>query len=640
MTQTLEAPPQPAGASPGRVGAAPPPPAPRELPADLSTLGSLMRPDAPGLILAIVLGAVAAIAALGQPLAVGALVSAITSQADLTPYVLVLSGLFLLDAGLGAAQGYVVGRSGESTVLRIRTTLASMLVRSTVASHRGRAPGDVLARTVNDAALVKNGVIQSLAVFVVSGIMLIGGMVITALLDLTLFGLTFAILIGSGLLALLISRGVKSAAGRQRQAIGDFATRMQRMLSVLTTVKTARAEDREVDALADAGRSAYRAGLSVTLRTAMVSPVVSVGLQVAFAVVIVVGISRVTAGDLGLGDFTAFVLYLFYLVTPLVAASIAMATLQQGRAAHDRLRGLAELPVEHLDASPGGGADHAANQAGDPVGTETGGDVLALNGVCVNDAAGRPILDHAALALPRRGLTAIVGASGSGKSTLVQTAVRFVDADAGRIRLDGRDITGMSVHELRGRVALVEQEPALLEDTLRRNIALADPGVSDERLLAAIDAAQLGDVVARCEHGLDTVVGDAGVRLSGGERQRVALARVLLADPDVLLLDEITAQLDEVSAAALLSALVELSQVRSVTVVTHRLPMASRADQVVVLDAGRVVGSGRHDDLRQSNNAYRELLLAGGLIDDEDRLEPIVPETEASDPRSRAGGPR
>jgi subfamily B ATP-binding cassette protein MsbA len=221
--------------------------------------------------------------------------------------------------------------------------------------------------------------------------------------------------------------------------------------------------------------------------------------------------------------------------------------------------------------------------------------------------AGEPVLLDVDLALRRGSVTALVGPSGAGKSTLVALLPRFMDPTGGRITVDGIDLRGVTLSSLRSYIGLVTQDIVLFDDTVRRNVAYGRPEVGEAEVRGALASANALAFVDALPDGLDTRVGEGGARLSGGQRQRLAIARALLKDPPILILDEATSALDAESELAVQQALERLMAGRTVLVIAHRLSTVRRADQIVVLDAGRVVERGRHADLLEAGGMYRRL---------------------------------
>ena len=234
---------------------------------------------------------------------------------------------------------------------------------------------------------------------------------------------------------------------------------------------------------------------------------------------------------------------------------------------------------------------------------------MALDGVDFSyPGTTRMALAGVSFAVPAGQTTALVGTSGAGKTTSAQLLMRFWDPNAGRITLNGQDLRDYQLDDLRARIALVAQDTYLFNDTLRANIMIAKPEASGAELAAAVDNAALGDLVAALPQGLETPVGERGASLSGGQRQRVAIARAFLKDAPVLILDEATSHLDAVNEAAVWQALERLKTARTTIVIAHRLSTVRDADQIVVLEAGRMVEYGDHDTLLAAGGLYTQLV--------------------------------
>jgi ATP-binding cassette subfamily B protein/ATP-binding cassette subfamily C protein len=345
--------------------------------------------------------------------------------------------------------------------------------------------------------------------------------------------------------------------------------------------------------------AAYDAGVRIATLQSAVAPFGTIAIQGSFLLVLGLGGARVATGAISVADLVAFVLYLFLLVLPLGAALQAYTTLQTGLGALGRIEEVLQLPAE---------AETGTAAPGPGVGLELD-DVRFAYDIQTADGAGlgMPVLDGVTFSVEPGTRTALVGPSGAGKSTVLALIERFYDVTGGAIRLGGVDLRDLPRAVLRARLGFVEQEAPAMAGSLRDNLLLAAPGADERRLQDVVDAVNLRTLVDRAPAGLDTEVGDGGVLLSGGERQRLAIARALLAAPPLLLLDEPTSNLDARNEAMLRAAVDAVAVGRTLLVVAHRLSTVIDADQIVVLDAGRVVATGRHEELVETSPLYREL---------------------------------
>jgi ATP-binding cassette subfamily B protein/ATP-binding cassette subfamily C protein len=328
--------------------------------------------------------------------------------------------------------------------------------------------------------------------------------------------------------------------------------------------------------------------------------------------VLAIGGARVASGVITVGDLVAFVLFLFFLVIPLGQALHAYTELQTGLGALERIEEVLDLPVEATaETSPAPRAITNHRPAPAVEFREVG---FAYAGQGPDAAPSDPVLDGVSFTVPYGTRTALVGPSGAGKSTVLALIERFYDVTGGAVRVGGVDVREQPRDRLRAQLGYVEQEAPVLAGTLRENLLLTVPTADEATLLGVLRAVNLADLVERTPLGLDAQVGEGGVLLSGGERQRLAIARTLLAAPPILLLDEPTSNLDSRNEVALRAAIDAVSSDRTLVIVAHRLSTVVDADQIVVLDRGRVVAVGRHAELTEHSPLYRELATHQFLV--------------------------
>ncbi|WP_432117396.1 ABC transporter ATP-binding protein [Streptomyces sp. bgisy032] len=555
------------------------------------------------LITGIVLGLAGAAATLAQPWMLGRLIKAVSQDEPIAWPITLIALFFLADAALSAGHAYAIGRAGENIVYDTRRLLGGRLLRSRIPDFSRLQLGDVFARTVSDTSIACLVIAQALAQMVTSVFMVAGSLLLMARLDWKLLLTTVGCLGAASAGALLLARQVRKAALQNRENVGAFGSGLQRVLGALTTVKASRAEERETEELAALADRARRTGIRVTAYGSLLNPMMNVGTQLSLAVVISWGMARVATGSLSPADLTSFVMYLFYLVSPLVLLFISISQIQQGRAAVQRVTELGAIRQEEE-------AEEAA-APGEPGVSGTPADAPAVRFEEVDFAyrEGAPVLQDVSFTIPRRGLTAIVGPSGAGKTTAFQLIERFLTADSGTIRVAGRDVTRLPLAELRSLVGYVEQDAPLLRGTIRENLTYAHPGADAAGIARALRLAHLEDFVDALPDGLDTALGERGAGLSGGQRQRLAIARTLLQRPAVILLDEVTAHLDSDTEAALRDAITEAARECAVLAIAHRLSTIVQADRIIVMEEGRVRAVGTHRQLLQDDEVYRRLAL-------------------------------
>ena len=317
-------------------------------------------------------------------------------------------------------------------------------------------------------------------------------------------------------------------------------------------------------------------------------------------VVLVYGGVQVIDGAMTLGEFVAFYLYLTLLLVPFRSLGMLIGQAQRAIAGGTRIFEVLDTEADVRDA-PGATAMPAGDGA------------IRFDGVSfAYDPDGPPVLDGIDLDIPAGRSVAIIGPTGSGKTTLTQLIPRYYDATAGSVLVDGADVRGVRLDALRAEVGVVSQDPFLFSTSVRENIAYGRPEATDEEVRRAARMAQAEEFIDALPEGFDTVVGERGYTLSGGQRQRVAIARALITDPRILILDEATASVDASTEREIQSALAAVMEGRTTLVIAHRLSTVALADELVVLERGRVAARGTHDELYETSDVYREI-HDGGL---------------------------
>ncbi|MGY2083512.1 ABC transporter ATP-binding protein [Blastococcus sp. SYSU DS0539] len=572
----------------------------------LRDLLPLLRPHRRALQLAAGLSLLGAAGALAQPALVARVIDVVSEGEPLLPAVGLLVVVLLLASALGALQQFVLQRTAEGVVLTTRLTLIDRLLRLPVAEYDRRRTGDLMSRVGSDTTLLRATVTSGVVEVAGSAVIGIGALVAMAVVDVWLLLLTvLAVAIGA-VTAVLASRGVRRLSRRAQEEVGAMTAAVERALSAVRTIRARGATAREVAAVGASARRAFGAGVQVARLEALVSPAGSIAVQGAFLAVLGVGGYRVADGSISVSALVAFILYLFLLVMPLGQAISAWTQLQTGLGALSRIQEVLALDPEDDERAERAGRGPAVHAGGAPL--------LELDDVSFAYPDGTPVLRGVSLQVPAGSRVALVGPSGAGKSTVLALIEGFYPLSGGAIRWAGTDVRELPRAGLRARLGYVEQEAPVLAGTVRDNLLLTRPDATDPELWAVLADVGLTDVVRRSPRGLDVLVGDEGVLLSGGERQRLAIARSLLARPELLLLDEPTASLDARNEGLLRTTLAAASTGRALLVVAHRLSTVLDSDQIVVLDEGRVVARGTHAELVDGSPLYRELAAAQLLV--------------------------
>ncbi|SDH83835.1 ATP-binding cassette, subfamily B [Nonomuraea jiangxiensis] len=432
-------------------------------------------------------------------------------------------------------------------------------------------------------------------------VMLVGTLVLMSVLDLVLTGVTVAaVLVVIALFGWLMP-GIATAQARAQEQVGRLGGVLEGALRAIRTVKVSRAEDRQAERVLVHARSSAEHGISAVRAEATAWTIAWSGIQLAIILILGIGAWRVSLQQLEVSSLIAFLLYAFGLMDPITELSQNLTALQSGVAAAERIR-----EVDAMEAEPAGSRTSAASGPG---GGRSSGPVIELRGVTASyRPSAAPAVRGIDLAIPRRGHLAIVGPSGAGKTTLYSLILGFLEPQHGTLFLDGRPYRQHTRDEIRARLAYVEQDTPIVPGTIRDNLLFSHPDASEEELARVLDEVQLAEKVAMLEEGLDTSLSSS--QISGGERQRIALGRALLGTPDVLLLDEATAQLDALTEAAVHNCLRDRAAAGAVVTIAHRLSTVIDADDIVVMENGLIRARGDHESLLETDRLYRELVAA------------------------------
>ncbi|OUE08240.1 Multidrug resistance ABC transporter ATP-binding/permease protein BmrA [Clavibacter michiganensis] len=591
----------------------------------------------------IVLSVLGAAASLGQPLLVQRVVGVVQDGGALGALVWALVGLVVVSGLLSGYQHYLLQRMGEGIVLSSRRTLVRRILRLPISEFDTRRTGDLVSRVGSDTTLLRAVLTQGLVEAIGGAVTFLGAVIAMLIIDPVLLGLTVLVVAVSVVAVVGLSGRIRVASQRAQRKVGDLAASVERAIGAIRTVRASNATDREIRTIEADAEGAWEMGIKVAKASAVVVPIAGIALQASFLVVVGVGGFRVASGAIGVGDLVAFILFLFLMIMPLGQAFGAVTAVNQALGALGRIQEIVKLPGETdgdealagrlRDDGPSADdrtdapavelvdvrfaypvpapapADGAGADAGDGLGAD---DSLrraepATDSVPGADRTGGGVLQGVSFRADRGTRIALVGPSGAGKSTILALIERFYDPTSGIVRIGGRDIRTLDREELRRQIGYVEQDAPVLAGTLRENLTLTAFDATDEDCVQVLHAVNLTEVLARNELGLDAPVGEDGIMLSGGERQRLAIARTLLSAPPILLLDESTSSLDGLNEQLLRKAIDAVAEHRTLIVIAHRLSTVVDSDLIVVVEKGRVVGTGTHAELVVSTPLYRDL---------------------------------
>nr|WP_083828811.1 ABC transporter ATP-binding protein [Parafrankia sp. EUN1f] len=554
---------------------------------------------------------------LAQPLLVRGVIDGASTGHVPALLIGVLVAVFLLEAAVDTWGHYLLERTGQRVLLGLRHRLIGHLLRLRIRVFDAQRIGDLLSRSNADTMVVRDAVAYSLTTLVTSTIGVLAAIGLMVWLSPVLFAFVVVSVVVAGSVVVTALTRVRSISEQGQASVGRMSADLERALTAIRTVRASNAEARESERIGGHAEDAYQAGMRMARLSAVIAPATQLAVQGSVLVVLLAGGVLVARGTTSLGDLVAFLLYATYLVMPLSQLIESAQTIQRGLGALTRVNVVFTMPREEPD--PRDGSDQRpqpveAQPAGPGQLTAPGARPPALEFRDVWFSYGpRPVLRGVSFTVPARGQVALVGPSGAGKSTILGLIERFYEPDEGEILVGGKPLEQVGRARTRREVNLVEQDAPVLCGSLRDNIIYARPDATEAEVAEVVDVARLTAVVQRLPAGLDTDVGDHGVLLSGGERQRVAVARALLAAPELLLLDEPTSQMDAVNERALTRAMADIAARRALLVIAHRISTVRASDLILVLDDGVLVAAGRHEDLLGRSPHYAR--LAAGTLD-------------------------
>jgi ABC-type multidrug transport system fused ATPase/permease subunit len=560
-----------------------------------------LRPYRRGVIWSFALAAVAMVAGVAIPALVGETVDAIR-QGDgtlLWPYGAAIVGAGLLRLGFSVARRLVAGRVSLGVEFDLRNRMYAHLQSLELAFFDDQQTGQLMSRSTVD--------LQSVRFFLGYGLIFIAQSMITILIAATVmlavnWQLALVALAPMPVVIFVAARYGRlnrPASQEVQQRIAELTAEAEENISGVRLVKAFAREGRQLARFRDRTVRVFDQSMISTRLRAFYNPFIGFLPQLGLAGILFVGGHQAVNGTISVGEFVAFYGYVLMLTAPVRMLGIALGMAQRAVASGARV-------FEILDRAP-----EMVSPPDAPV-LPAGDGHVELRGVSFHyEGSDQPILRDIDLDVAAGQTVAVVGATGSGKTTLVALIPRLYDPTSGSVVVDGADVRDIDLAALRREIAMVSDDPFLFSATVRENVAYARPDASQEEIERAAQQAGIHDFITTLPEGYDTMIGERGLTVSGGQRQRIAIARALLRDPRILILDDATSSVDATTEAEIKNALRGLMRSRTTFIIGHRLSTIALADEIVVLEEGRIVARGAHDELLETSDLYREIAEKG-----------------------------
>ena len=556
-----------------------------------------MRPYIRRFILAVFCIIMAAAANLYLPWIIKDMVDKVLAEKDMFMLNVISAGIvitFLVRGIFYYGQSYLVSYIGERVIIDVREVMFKKFQRLPMAYFDRHQTGETMSYITNDVNAIQSALVSQLIEMVTEGSILIGSIIMMLYLDWKLSLLTLVVIPLVGQAMKIFGRKLKRNGTVIQERMADITSFLQESVSSVRVVKTFVREDYEIDRFKKQNLLNFQAAMKNVQLTSLLTPTVEFLAAVSVTFIVWFGGYEVLNGEITAGALIAFLTYAVNLANPVKRLSRVYGSIQKAMAAVDRVFAVIDLP-EPLADKPGVAVlpEIQGHVVLDHVSFGYKDDILALEDVSIEAKPGQMI--------------AFVGPSGAGKSTIANLLPRFYEINNGSISIDGHDIRDVTIKSLREQIGIVPQETMLFSTSVRENIRYGRLDATDEEVEAAARAANADGFIRDLPQGYDTQIGERGLNLSGGQRQRMAIARAILKNPRILILDEATSALDTESEKVVQAALDKLMVGRTSFVIAHRLSTIFNADQIYVIDNGRIKEHGTHDELLAKNGLYSYL---------------------------------
>ncbi|MDT3425528.1 ATP-binding cassette subfamily B protein AbcA/BmrA [Paenibacillus forsythiae] len=544
------------------------------------------------LVLAVALSVISTLVSLVIPMFTKGLVDGFTLSSVSLPQIARIGGAFVAQTAAAGLSVYLLNYVGQNMVAGLRERLWRKQLLLPVSYYNDIRTGESVSRMTNDTGIIKTLVSEHAASLFTGLVSIVGSISVLFYLNWRMTLVLFTVLPLSALILVPLGRMMYKISKGMQDETASFTAVLSGVLSEIRLVKASGAERREYETGQKVIKNLLAYGIREGKVSAWITPLVSLVFMMLLVVIIGYGGVQVSSGALTAGELVAFILYLIQIIMPLTQLTTFFTQIQKAMGASERLMETLKHAEEQYEG------DEVAEGVRLPI---------TLENVSFGYKPGEPVLNNVSCSVTPGEVTAIVGPSGGGKTTLFSLLERFYEPQQGVIRLGGRPISDFSLRSWRGGIGYVSQESPLLAGTIADNLRYGlDREINLEEMRQAAAMAYADAFIDELPDGYDTEVGERGVKLSGGQRQRIAIARALLRDPKILMLDEATSSLDSKSEAVVQKALSNLMRGRTTIVIAHRLSTVVNADQILFMEKGEITGRGRHEELLHEHSLYRE----------------------------------
>ena len=555
------------------------------------------------IIAAVIITSLGSLSGLLVPLFTGRLVDKFSVSSINWGMIAIFGSIFLVNALLSGIGLYLLSKIGEKIIYAIRSLLWEHIIQLKMPFFDKNESGQLMSRLTDDTKVINEFISQKLPNLLPSVLTLVGSLVMLFIMDWKLTLLIFITIPVFILIIVPLGRVMQKISTNTQSEIANFSGLLGRVLTEMRLVKVSNTERLELDNAHTNLKKIYRLGLKQAKISAVVQPISGVVMLLTIAIILGFGALEIGTGAITPGTLIAMIFYVIQLSMPLINLSTLVTDYKKAVGASSRIYEIMQEPIEPTEA------------------LSESKDVTIIDGELVFEHVDfkydvKKILEDVSFSIPQGEVSAFVGPSGSGKSTIFNLIERMYDIERGDIKYGNQSIFDIPLSKWRTKIGYVMQSNSMMSGTIRDNILYGiNRKVDDEELIEYAKLANCHDFIMQFDEGYDTMVGERGLKLSGGQRQRIDIARSFVKNPDILLLDEATANLDSESELKIQEALETLMEGRTTVVIAHRLSTIKKAGQIVFIDKGEVTGKGTHHELMASHDKYRHFVTSQKLSD-------------------------